>query len=26
MLIPPKEGGRHEKTVKGKKYHWCPKH
>jgi len=26
MMIPPKEGKRHEKTVKGKKYHWCPKH
>ena len=26
MLLAPKEGGSHEKTVDGRKYHWCPKH
>ena len=26
MLMSPKEGGSHEKTVNGRKYHWCPKH
>jgi hypothetical protein len=26
MLLAPKEGGSHDKTVNGKEYHWCPKH
>lgn len=24
--VPPKEGESHTKVVKGKTYHWCPKH
>lgn len=26
MLIPPKQGDKHTKTVNSKEWHWCPKH